>query len=47
MIRGKKLTALLLALVLALGLAACGGGDSKDGDAQELSGMVYVPSFID
>lgn len=45
--RGKKLTALLLALVLALGLAACGGDDSKDGDTQELSGMVYVPSFID
>ncbi len=45
---GKKLTAALLALVLSLGLAACGGkdGDSK-GDDQLLSGKVYVPEFID
>ena len=45
-IRGKKLTALLLALVLVLGTAACGtGGDEED--ASPLSGTVYVPEFID
>lgn len=43
---GKKLTALLLAVCLLLGLAACGSGDSGD-DAQQLSGTVYVPEFID
>ncbi len=45
---GKKLTAALLALVLALGLAACSSkdGDGKDGDPL-LSGKVYVPEFID
>ncbi len=42
----NRLTALLLALCIVLGLAACGGG--KDGgDADQLSGAVYVPEFID
>lgn len=41
--RGKKLTALLLAASLFLGLAACGG---KDPDEQ-LSGTVYVPEFME
>ena len=44
--RGKRLTALLLALCAALGLTACGSGGDKDG-AEQLSGMIYVPSFID
>ena len=44
-IRGKRLTALLLALVLALGIAACGSGGEED--ASPLSGTVYVPEFID
>ena len=42
---GKKLTALLLAACMLLGLAACGSGD--DGDGQQLSGTVYVPEFMD
>ncbi len=42
---GKKLTALLLAACMLLGLAACGGGDG--GDDQQLSGTVYVPEFMD
>lgn len=42
---GKKLTALLLAACVLLGLAACG---SKEGDdANQLSGTVYVPEFVD
>ena len=46
---GKKLTALLLALCMALGLAACGGGgeDKKQDGASPLSGTVYVPEFMD
>lgn len=46
---GKKLTALLLALCMALGLAACGGGgeDKKQDEASPLSGTVYVPEFMD
>ena len=38
---GKRLTALALAAVMALGLAACGGKEG-DGDGQKLSGTVYV-----
>ena len=46
--RGKKLTALLLALCIVLGLAACGSdGENKNGDAEQLSGTVYVPKFIE
>ena len=42
---GRKWAALLLALSMALGLAACG---SKDGGGKEqLSGTVYVPQFMD
>ncbi|MDE7245100.1 MAG: hypothetical protein K2O18_14165 [Oscillospiraceae bacterium] len=46
---GNRLTALLLALCIILGLAACGsGGDKKNGsDANQLSGTVYVPEFLD
>lgn len=40
---GKRLTALLLALCVALGLAACGG----ENDAETLSGTIYVPQFVD
>ena len=43
---GKRLTALALAAVMALGLAACGGKEG-DGDGQKLSGTVYVPQFLD
>lgn len=43
--KGKiRLTALLLALCMLLGLTACG---KKEDDAQQLSGTVYVPQFID
>lgn len=45
-IRGRKLTALLLALVLTLALAACGSGE-KEADASQLSGTVYIPEFMD
>ncbi len=40
---GKKLTALLLAACLLLGLAAC--GEEKDDGAQQISGTIYVPTF--
>ena len=45
---GKRLTALLLALCVLLGLTACGsGGDQKSGDnTEQLSGTVYVPEFL-
>ncbi len=43
--KGKRLTALLLALVIVLGLAACGGKDDED-DGQQLTGTVYVPEFV-
>lgn len=43
---GRKLTAALLALVLVLGLAACGGGEDG-GDVEQLSGKVYVPEYKD
>ena len=47
-IRGRRLTAALLALCIALGLAACGsGGQETDENAQQLSGKVYVPKFVD
>ena len=35
---GKRAAALLLALCMALGLAACGGNDDE-----QLSGTIYVP----
>ena len=44
---GKKLTALLLVLCMALGLAACGGDSGGGSNPQQLSGTVYVPEFID
>ena len=37
--------ALLLAVCMALSLAAC--GKKGGGDTQQLSGMVYVPQFVD
>ena len=43
-VRGKKLTALLLALCMVMGLAACGSGG---GNTEQLSGTIYVPKFID
>lgn len=43
-VHGKKLTALLLALCMVMGLAACGSGGN---DAEQLSGTIYVPKFID
>lgn len=42
----NRLTALLLALCIVLGLAACGGGKDS-GEADQLSGIVYVPEFMD
>lgn len=39
---GKRAAALLLALCMALGLAACGGNDDE-----QLSGTIYVPKFVD
>ena len=45
---GKRLTALLLALCVTLGLAACGsGGDDTGGNTETISGTVYVPKFVD
>ena len=44
--RLKKGTALLLALVLALALAACGSRDD-DNRTEQLTGTVYVPEFLD
>ena len=44
---GRRLTALLLAVCMALGLAACGSGGKEGGGDQLLSGRVYVPQFID
>jgi len=44
--RKRHLTALLLALCQTLALAACGGTD-KEPDANQLSGTIYVPEFID
>ena len=41
---GKKLTALLLALCMMLGLAACGGDNDS---TSQLSGTIYVPEFVD
>ena len=40
-IQGKKLTALLLAFCIVLGLAACGsGGDDKNAGTDQLSGTI-------
>ena len=41
---GKKLTALLLALCMTLGLVACGGDNDS---TSQLSGTIYVPEFVD
>ena len=41
---GKKVTALLLALCMVLGLAACGNGGD---DTSQLSGTIYMPEYID
>ena len=41
---GKKVTALLLALCMGLGLAACGNGGD---DTSQLSGTIYMPEYID
>ena len=47
-IRGRRLTAALLALCVGLGLAACGsGGQEADENTQQLSGKIYVPKFVD
>ena len=43
----KRLTALLLAACLLLGLAACGNKGGTDNDSQTISGTVYVPTFSD
>lgn len=43
----KRLTALLLAVCLLLGLAACGNKEGKGSDSQTISGTVYVPTFSD
>lgn len=49
---GKKLAALLLAVSMLLGLAACGkkedGQDGKkDSNANKLTGTIYVPEFLE
>ncbi|MCI9390939.1 MAG: hypothetical protein HFF65_00915 [Oscillospiraceae bacterium] len=41
----KRGAALLLALTLTLGLAAC--GKDKDNGTEQLTGKVYVPEFLD
>ena len=43
----RRLAALLLAACMALGLTACGGGGKDKDNAGQLSGKVYVPSFVD
>ena len=43
---GKRIVALLLALSMALGLAAC-GKDKESDDTKQLSSTVYVPEYID
>lgn len=43
-VNGKKLTALLLALCMMLGLVACGGDNDS---TSQLSGTIYVPEFVD
>ena len=42
---GIRAAALLLAACMVLSLAAC--GKKGGGDTQQLSGMVYVPEFVD
>lgn len=42
---GRKCAALLLAVCMVLSLSAC--GKEGGGDTQQLSGMVYVPEFVD
>lgn len=51
---GKKLTALLLAVVMLLGLVACGsnknngqGGGKDKNDPEQLTGTIYLPEFMD
>lgn len=43
---GKRIVALLLALSMTLGLAAC-GKDKESDDTKQLSSTVYVPEYID
>ncbi|MBQ4577104.1 MAG: extracellular solute-binding protein [Firmicutes bacterium] len=42
----KKLLAILLAMVMVFGLAACGGGESEEGDAPAASGELVLYSSM-
>ena len=42
-----RLTALLLAMLMVLGLTGCDGGGKNEDNKEQLSSKIYLPTYVD